>query len=168
MKKTNKQSFDLNVSFDVEALAESLATKIAEAHLNDIADAITERIKENMGINADLEDELEIAKRQINHLEESNKQLQYTLKTTTKAKLETEDNYNKLVNNRALATNITRMQAMESQLSEARKEIARLVDERRKMEPLMAMVSDTIKRHVDTCVQHTENACRKHETNEVV
>ena len=146
MKKTNKQSFDLNVSFDVEALAESLATKIAEAHLNDIADAITERIKENMGINADLEDELEIAKRQINHLEESNK----------------------LVNNRALATNITRMQAMESQLSEARKEIARLVDERRKMEPLMAMVSDTIKRHVDTCVQHTENACRKHETNEVV
>ena len=146
MKKTNKQSFDLNVSFDVEALAESLATKIAEAHLNDIADAITERIKENMGINADLEDELEIAKRQINHLEESNK----------------------LVNNRALATNITRMQAMESQLSEARKEIARLVDERRKMEPLMAIVSDTIKRHVDTCVQHTENACRKHETNEVV
>ena len=146
MKKTNKQSFDLNVSFDVEALAESLATKIAEAHLNDIADAITERIKENMGINADLEDELEIAKRQINHLEESNK----------------------LVNNRALATNITRMQAMESQLSEARKEIARLVDERRKMEPLMAMVSDTIKRHVDTCVQHTENACREHETNEVV
>ena len=146
MKKTNKQSFDLNVSFDVEALAESLATKIAEAHLNDIADAITERIKENMGINADLEDELEIAKRQINHLEESNK----------------------LVNNRALATNITRMQAMESQLSEARKEIARLVDEQRKLEPLMAMVSDTIKRHVDTCVQHTENACREHETKEVV